>query len=191
MVMFCLMTKRRINLARLILDFILVTVHTERRRHATLPYDMFLTRIFIWAQLPIDGHKVDTKRPTMTMKTFSALALKSQAPQKEKEKEKEKKDKKKKDSSKQKISAQKHKSKPSEEGKKKKRSERSLSPISEERRTSKRRLLKLAKDLSFEYETYAIIVALVNVAPTTRHVTRTFRLAQRGIVIKEPMPHDQ
>ena len=43
MVMFGLMTRRRINLVRLILDFILSTVNTERRRHATLPYNMFLT----------------------------------------------------------------------------------------------------------------------------------------------------
>ena len=49
MVSFFLMTKRRINLVRLILDFILATVNAERRRHATLPYSMFLTRVFIKA----------------------------------------------------------------------------------------------------------------------------------------------
>ena len=70
MVVFCLMTKRRINLVRLILNFILAAVNVERKRHATLPYVMFLTRVFIRAQLPIDGHKADSKRPTMTMKTF-------------------------------------------------------------------------------------------------------------------------
>ena len=48
----------------------------------------------------------------------------------------------KKDSFIEKISAQKQKTKPSKEGKKKKRPERSLSPIYEERRTSKTRLLK-------------------------------------------------
>ena len=57
--------------------------------------------------MPIDGHKADNEKPTTTMKTFSALVLKPQAPEKEKEKkkgreivkEKDKKDKKKKDSS--------------------------------------------------------------------------------------------
>ena len=57
---------------------------------------MFLTRVFIKAQLPLDGHKAGNKRPITMMKTFSALGLKLQAL--EKEKEKEKKDKKKKDS---------------------------------------------------------------------------------------------
>ena len=45
-VMFCLMTKRRINLVRLILDFTLAAVNAKRRRHATLLYGMFLTRVF-------------------------------------------------------------------------------------------------------------------------------------------------
>ena len=46
MVMFCLMTKRRINLVRLILDFILSTMDVARRSHAALPYGIFLTRVF-------------------------------------------------------------------------------------------------------------------------------------------------
>ena len=75
---------------------------------------MFLTRVFIKAQSPLDGHKVDNKRPTTTMKTFSALGLKPQA--KEVVKEKEKKDKKKNDSSVKEGSTQKQKSKPSGEG---------------------------------------------------------------------------
>ena len=75
-VMFCLITRRRINLVRLIMDFILLAVNVERRRHATLPYGMFLTRVFIRAQLLIDRHRAETKRPTTTMKTFSALGLK-------------------------------------------------------------------------------------------------------------------
>ena len=56
-VMFCLITKRRINLVRLILDFMLVAINAKRRRHATLPYGMFLTRVFIRAQLSLDGHR--------------------------------------------------------------------------------------------------------------------------------------
>ena len=76
MVMFFLMTKRRINLVRLILDFILAVVNAKRRRHATLLYGMFLMRVFIKAQLSIDRDRADSKRPTMTMKTFSALGLK-------------------------------------------------------------------------------------------------------------------
>ena len=59
MMMFCLMTKRIINLVRLILDFILAMVNAEKRRHITLPYGMLLTRVFIRAQLPIEGHRVD------------------------------------------------------------------------------------------------------------------------------------
>ena len=49
MVMFCLKTKIRINLVRLILDFILAVVNVERRRHATFPCGMFLTKVFIRA----------------------------------------------------------------------------------------------------------------------------------------------
>ena len=33
MIMFCLITRRRINLVRLILDFIFAAVHAKRRRH--------------------------------------------------------------------------------------------------------------------------------------------------------------
>ena len=76
MVIFCLMTRRRINLVRLILDFILSAVNAASRSHATFPYGMFLIRIFTRAQLPIDGHKADNKHPTTTMKTFLALGLK-------------------------------------------------------------------------------------------------------------------
>ena len=81
---------------RLILDFILSAINAERRRHAILPYGIFLTRVFIRAQLLIEGHRAKTKRPTTTMKTFSALGMKPQAPVKEKEKEKEEKKKEKK-----------------------------------------------------------------------------------------------
>ena len=35
MLVFCLMTRRRINLVRLILDFILTAANVEKRRHAT------------------------------------------------------------------------------------------------------------------------------------------------------------
>ena len=105
---------------------------------------MFLTRVFIRAQLPLDGHRVDNKRLTKRMKTFLTLGLKAQA--REKEKEKEKKDKKKKDSIVEETSTRKGKSKPSEEDKKNKRRERSLSPILEERRTKKRRIMRLAEE---------------------------------------------
>ena len=79
MVMFYLMIRRRINLVRLILDFILAAVNAEQRRHATLPCGMFLTRVFIRAQLPLDGHGADNKRLTTTIETFLALGLKLQA----------------------------------------------------------------------------------------------------------------
>ena len=66
-------------------------MNATRRSHATLPYGIFLTRVFTRAQLPTDGHKLNNKRPITTMKTFSALRLKLQALMKEKKKEKEKK----------------------------------------------------------------------------------------------------
>ena len=46
MVMFCLMTRRMINLVRLILDFILSAMDVVRRSHPALSYGMFLTRFF-------------------------------------------------------------------------------------------------------------------------------------------------
>ena len=73
MVMFCLMTRRRINLIRLILDYTLSTIDDVRRSHATMPYGMLLTRVFTRAQLPIDGPRKDDKCPATTMKTFSAM----------------------------------------------------------------------------------------------------------------------
>ena len=56
MVMFCLITRRGINLVRLILDFILSAVDVARRSHVALPYNMFLTRVLTRTQLPLDGH---------------------------------------------------------------------------------------------------------------------------------------
>ena len=75
MVIFYLMT-RKINLVRLILDFILATINAERRKHATLPYGMFLTRVSFRAYLSLDRHRAKTKRLTIMMKTFSTLGLK-------------------------------------------------------------------------------------------------------------------
>ena len=46
MVMFCFMTKKKINLVRLILDFIIATVGAEKKKYASLPYGMFLTKVF-------------------------------------------------------------------------------------------------------------------------------------------------
>ena len=91
MVIFYLTTRKKINFLRLKLDFILDAVGAERRKHTTLLYDMFLTRVFIKAQLPLDGQKPDKKRPTTIMKTFSALGLKPQIHEKEKEEENKKK----------------------------------------------------------------------------------------------------
>ena len=91
MVMFCLMIKRRINLMRLVLDFTLSAIHVERRRYATLPYGMFLTRVFLRALLPMDGHSADNKCLTTTMKTFldlvDALSLIEKEGGKEREEE--------------------------------------------------------------------------------------------------------
>ena len=77
MVMFYHMTRRKINLVRSILDFILSAIDIARRSHTALPYGMFLTRVFIRAQLPLDGHRIDNQCPTITMKIVSTLGLKS------------------------------------------------------------------------------------------------------------------
>ena len=91
MAIFCLITRRRIKLVRLILNFIALAMNAKRRRHAPLSYGMFLTRVFRRAQLPIDGHKADNRHTTTTMKTFLALRLKPQGSEKEKRKGNEKK----------------------------------------------------------------------------------------------------
>ena len=49
MVIFYLMSKKRINQTRLILDFILAAVNAKWRRHTILPYSMFLVKVFIKA----------------------------------------------------------------------------------------------------------------------------------------------
>ena len=82
-----------------------------------LLYGLFLTKVFIKAQLPLDGERCDQKRPTTTMKTFSVLGLKPQVQKTEKEKE----NKKKKVAVTEVLSTKTAKSKPSEESKKKKR----------------------------------------------------------------------
>ena len=75
------------------------------------------------------------------MKTFSTLGLKPQAQEKEKDKEN------KKESAATETNSWKRKSKPSAEGKeKKKRRKRSLFPIPEERRTSKKIIIRLVKE---------------------------------------------
>ena len=96
MVMFCPMTKRRINPIRLILDYMLLAIDAARRSHAALSYGILLTQVFMRAQLPVDGHKKDDKCPITTQKTFSAMGLKPQGLEK-KEKKKKKKEEKKKD----------------------------------------------------------------------------------------------
>ena len=76
MVMFYLMTKRKINLVRMILDFIITTIGAQKKKHATLPYGMFLTPVFINAQYPLNSEKANPKHPASMMKTFQALGLK-------------------------------------------------------------------------------------------------------------------
>ena len=67
MVMYCLMTKRRINLVRLILDYILAVVDATRRSHVILPYGMFLTRAFT--------------RPNFALKDIRLIVHSPQQPQ--------------------------------------------------------------------------------------------------------------
>ena len=85
MVMFSHMTRRRINLVRLIIDFIIAAVSAEKRRHFTLPYGMFLISIFIRAQLSLDTRRADNKKPTTSMTNYFTLGLKPQGQGKEKE----------------------------------------------------------------------------------------------------------
>ena len=138
--MFYLMTKRRINLVRLIFDFIIATIVVEKKKHASLPYGMFLTKVFNKAQLPLAGESSDDKRPTIMIKTFQTMGLKPKAQDKEKEKERKKKKNAAVATEVVVPSTKKSKSKAFDEGKKKKktRKERTLSPIPEERRSNKK-----------------------------------------------------
>ena len=99
---------------RLILDFIVSSFHTERRRHFNLPYGMLLTRIFERAQLPIRGHRLDDSRPIATVDTFINQGLKPKDPEKKTKKKKKG-------------------SKPSDKKKQKKRSKKSLYPLLKEK----------------------------------------------------------
>ena len=93
MVMFCLMTRRRINLVRLVSDYMLSAIDEARKSHVAVPYGMLLTKVFARAQLPIDGQRKDEKCLTTTKKTFSTMGLKLQdldIEGKKKEKKKEK-----------------------------------------------------------------------------------------------------
>ena len=124
------------------------------------------------------------------MKTFSTSGLKPQGQDKEKEKE----DKKKENSATvAKVpSTKKGKSKPSKEGKKKKkRKAKSLSPILEKRRTSKRRVVRLAEESSSSFraenEVSAITAKPTILADTITTiaappVSRAIRSALRGVV---------
>ena len=83
---------------------------------------------------------------------------------------------------------QKAKSKPSKEVRTKRRHERSHSPISEERRVSKWRLLKLAEESSsssVEDDASAIVAQPMTAAAPTNPAPRSSRLRERGIIIKE------
>ena len=75
-VMFCLMIRRKINLIRLILYYILSAIDDARRSHVAMACGMLLIRVFTRAQLPVDGYRKDEKCLTTTMKTFSAMGLK-------------------------------------------------------------------------------------------------------------------
>ena len=97
------------------------------------------------------------------------MGLKLQGLEKE-EKKKKKKEEKKKDLRKKEALLQKGKSKPSKEVRKKKGQERSLSPVFEQKRISKTRLLKLVEyfSSSIEAETSAIVAMPMNATTPTR-----------------------
>ena len=66
MVMFYLLTRKKINLVSLILDYMLSAIDDARKSHAAMPYGMLLSRTFERAQLPVDGHRKDEKRLATT-----------------------------------------------------------------------------------------------------------------------------
>ena len=179
------MTKRKINLGS-ILDFIIVVVSTEKKKHVSLPYGIFLTRVFNKAQFPLAREGFDNKRLMTIMKTLQALGLNPQALKKKKETKKKKKA----AANAMVPSTKKSKSKPSEVGKKKRKSrrERSLSPILEERR-SKRGLLKLSEASSSpkaDNEVSTIIADPINTADIATILSAPAAPTAKGIFIQEP-----
>ena len=91
---------------------------------------------------------------------------------------------------------QKVKSKPSKELRKKNRQERSLSPVSEEKRVSKRRWLRLAEETfssssSAEDEMSAITAKPMNATALAKSVQKPSRARERGIVMREHAPQEK
>ena len=163
------MTRRKIKLVRLILDYMLSAMDEARRNHAAMSYGMLLTRVFVRVQLPVDGHRKDEKRPTTTKKTFSAMGLKLQGPD---------------------IEGEKKKKKNEEEEKKKKKKEEKKEPKRRQpmRRVSKRRLLKLVEESSSssaEDEASTITAQPMNAAAPAKSALRPSKLRERGITIRE------
>ena len=113
---------------------------------------------------------------------------------KEEEEKKKKKKEEKKEPKRREALLQKAKSKPFEELKTKMRHKRILSPISKERRVSKRILLKLAAESSFssaEDEASAIVAQLMNAAAPAKFAPRPSRLREKRIKIMEQPPQEQ
>ena len=192
MVMFYLMTRKRINLVRLIMDYIFAAVDPIRRSHVALPYGMLLTHIFQREQLSVDGHRKDEKHPVTTMKTFTAMRLKPQAQEEGRKKKKEEKKKEKEKQKKRKlVPLQKGKMKPFEDMRKKKMHDKNDSPA-DKRRPSKKRVLKLlessssssSSSSSHKDETSAIVAEPMNVAGPTTASQQPSQPRERGIVIR-------
>ena len=116
------------------------------------------------AQFPIGGHRLGDSRPTATVDTFINLGLKP--------KDSEKKAKKKKKGS-----------KPSDKKKQKKRSKKIPSPIPRRKIGKKRKITFYRVD----DETSTIAADSVDIAPF-RPATRTSRLREKGIIIRESYP---
>ena len=188
--MFYLMTKGKINLVRLILDFIIVVFGAERNKHASPSYGMFLTKVFNKAQLPLAGERANDKRPTTIINAFQTMGLKPKA--QDKEKEKENKEKKaigtevimsnaKKSKSKLLMRGTRKKKKEDKEGKK------FLSLILKEKR-SKRRLLNLLEEYSsskVDDEVSSVAVEPINVVDFVATLAALSARVERGIIIKK------
>ena len=76
MALYCVMTRRKINLDKLIMDHYLSTIERDKRKNVGLPYGKYLTGAFNVFDLNIEGEKVHDIRRKTTWKTFTMLGYK-------------------------------------------------------------------------------------------------------------------
>lgn len=71
--LFYVMTKRRVNLNRLIMHYLLFVIKGDKKKNNWHPYGMLLIRVFKHLKLPLVGERIDDSRSVMSTKTFSML----------------------------------------------------------------------------------------------------------------------